>query len=109
MKRRGKNNGFCFACKKHKSLEKHHRKFISRGGSDDPVNIDWLCWWEGCHDTVHQQPHIPWTRKFRTFEWQAEGQTEHDCFIEHPEWYLTCFEAEQSMGYSKARQLGRKH
>ena len=80
-------------------------KSRARGGSDDKINLAWLC--HVCHMTVHQQPQIPWTRKWRTFSWQKIGQTEHDFMLKYPDYYQVNFEAEYGMGYSKAKQLGR--
>ena len=105
MSRRGKNSGYCFACKKYRSLEKHHIKPIINGGSNDRINLAWLDW--KCHDTVRLQPHIPWTRKFRSFYWQEEGQTEHDFYLTNPEDYGVCFMAEHGMSF-EVKQIGRE-
>ena len=52
----------------------HHKKFRSRGGSNDPKNLSPLCW--RCHNAVHA--HEPGTEKYRTHSWQEEGQSEAD-------------------------------
>ena len=110
-RKRGSRKGWCFAnpynekCEGKTTLETSHRKSKGRLGSDDKKNIDYLCF--KCHWLVHNCPSIPWTRRFRTFEFQKEGETEHDFYLKHPEYYDVCFEAEYGMGYSKARQLGR--
>ncbi len=86
------------------ATDPHHMKSKARGGSDDPINKKWIC--RECH-TVITTHDGEWTMRWRTFQWQEEGVTEYDFYVEYPEYYDQCYTAEYGMGYSKARQLGR--
>jgi 5-methylcytosine-specific restriction endonuclease McrA len=55
-------------------LERHHKKYRSRGGSDEEINIALLCM--ECHKAVHNAEEN--TKRYRTHSWQAEGQIEED-------------------------------
>ena len=57
------------------NLEPHHVKYRSRGGSDKLINLALLC--HKCHDCVHGITG-DWTKKYRTFSFQNEGETEYD-------------------------------
>lgn len=65
---------YCDRCGTSRNVQMHHRKYRSRGGSDDPKNLVPLC--RVCHFDVHS--HKPGTEKWRTHRWQEEGQTEAD-------------------------------
>lgn len=71
-----RDRGVCQRCFRASCLpcEPHHKKFRSRGGSNEAKNLVLLG--RVCHDAVHA--HAPDTAKFRTFRWQQEGQTEAD-------------------------------
>jgi hypothetical protein len=43
----------CSRCDRTENLEKHHIKFKSRGGTDDPNNLQFLC--KDCHDLLHSE------------------------------------------------------
>ena len=55
-------------------ISAHHKKFRSRGGSNDLVNLACLC--HRCHRAAHDEK--PGTRKWRTSSWQEEGEWEVD-------------------------------
>lgn len=73
--------GYCPACpvrdpggeSTYQRLERHHMKLRSRGGSDDPVNIRYVC--ATCHEAITNH-RGEWTKAFRTHSWQEEGETE---------------------------------
>lgn len=60
-------------CQK-KGVDPHHVKSKARGGSDDLLNLFFVC--RNCHNAIGG--HKPGTKKYRTFSWQTEGQTEED-------------------------------
>lgn len=55
-------------------VQAHHKKYRSRGGSDELVNLADLCAF--CHDAVHR--HRPGTGRWRTPSWAPEGTSEAD-------------------------------
>ena len=64
-----------YGCNETTNLEPHHKKYRSRGGSDKLINLALLC--HKCHDCVHGITG-DWTKKYRTFSFQKEGETEYD-------------------------------
>jgi len=53
----------------------HHKKLRKRGGTDSPENTMKVCF--DCHRAIHD--HMgEWTKRYRTFSWQIEGQSEED-------------------------------
>lgn len=51
-----RSGGVCEGCRAAPASEMHHRKFRSRGGRDEVVNILHLCGWgnhSGCHGVAH--------------------------------------------------------
>ena len=76
---------YCRNCLVYTTEKEHHMMYKSRGGSDDPINLVRLCGpfdnkecEDGCHGKVHRQPWLGWTKQYRTFSWQNEGETEAD-------------------------------
>ncbi len=57
-----------------RATEFHHVKSRARGGSDNPINILYVC--HHCHHLV--TIHAPGTEPYRTHSWQPEGRTEAD-------------------------------
>jgi hypothetical protein len=55
LKRRQKSKE-CSRCGSTKNIEKHHIKFKSKGGTNDPSNIDYLC--AECHDFLHAEENL---------------------------------------------------
>jgi 5-methylcytosine-specific restriction endonuclease McrA len=41
----------CDMCEMRVGVDSHHRVYRSRGGSDVPENLVWLC--RPCHDDIH--------------------------------------------------------
>jgi len=75
----------CAHCGKWTSEPPHHKKYKSRGGSNDPINMVSLCGrFENddgngdCHGKVHREPWLEWTKKYRTSRYQDEGESEAD-------------------------------
>lgn len=52
----------------------HHKKYRSRGGSHDPINLAHLCF--NCHSAIHT--HKKGTGKWRTPRWAKEGESEDE-------------------------------
>lgn len=51
-----RSGGVCEGCGHRPAVEKHHRKYKSRGGKDEVVNLLHLCGWgnhTGCHGVAH--------------------------------------------------------
>ena len=64
---------FCDHCGSRTGVALHHKKFRSRGGSNDPINLVPLCL--KCHADVHAYRGA-WAKKYRTHRHQQEGKTE---------------------------------
>lgn len=53
-----RSGGVCEACGAARASEVHHRKYRSRGGTDDVWNLLHLCGWgnhTGCHGLAHSK------------------------------------------------------
>lgn len=51
-----RSGGVCEGCGQRPAVEMHHRKFRSRGGKHEVVNLLHLCGWgnhSGCHGVAH--------------------------------------------------------
>ena len=64
---------FCARCGSRRLVAMHHKLFLSRGGSDNPINLVALC--QVCHKKVHEYKG-EWTKRLRTHRHQKEGETE---------------------------------
>ena len=69
----------CANCGKWTHEPPHHKKYRSRGGSNDHINMVTLCgrFEDDCHGKVHRHEGA-WTAKFRTSRYQDEGETEEE-------------------------------
>ena len=72
-----RDEGCCIHCKKkiqYGRFSIHHKKYRSRGGSNDPINLCLLCL--ECHTATHdgKKSHA----KYRTASYQKEGQSEDE-------------------------------
>lgn len=52
----------------------HHKKFKSRGGTNEKINLVLLC--PDCHRKVHNNYELKWTAKYRTKRDKPEGTDE---------------------------------
>lgn len=70
-----RDKGICQHCASGSGgLQLHHRRYRSRGGTGDAINLITLC--SACHAKVHAN-HQDFA-KFRTAAHQEEGQTEEE-------------------------------
>jgi len=58
------------------ATDTHHMKSRARGGGDDAINKRYIC--RSCHNCITQH-RGNWTKRWRTYSWQKEGETEVDC------------------------------
>lgn len=68
-----KTGGACAHCGSRNTVAVHHLKFLSRQGSNKPINLVALC--AKHHADVHAY-RGEWTKKYRTHRHQKEGETE---------------------------------
>lgn len=58
------------------SVHPHHKKSKARGGSDNLINLTDTCFTH--HRAIHDHKG-EWTKAYRTYSWQKEGQNETTC------------------------------